>query len=150
MWTRLVAFVVKELLVVLRDPKSRFILVVPPLVQLVVFTFAATLEVKNVDVVGLNRDEGAAGVELVRRIEGSPTFRTVVPVHHPSELRATLDQERAIAAIDVGPNFSRDLVAGRPASVWRARRTSSRETGSTRTLRSGGSRCRGSSRSSLN
>ena len=56
MWTRLKALIVKELLVVLRDPRSRVILIVPPLMQLVLFAFAATLEVKNVDLVVLNRD----------------------------------------------------------------------------------------------
>jgi ABC-2 type transport system permease protein len=117
MWTRLLALIVKELLVLLRDPRSRVILIGPPVIQLVVFAFAATLEVKNVDVVVLNRDEGASGVELVRRIEGSPTFRSVLPVHDPVSLRRAIDQEQAICAIDIGPSFSRDLVAARPASV---------------------------------
>lgn len=117
MWTRLIALIVKELLVVLRDPRSRVILIVPPLAQLVIFTFAATLEVTNVDVVVLNRDEGAAGIELVRRIEGSPTFRTVRPVHDPLEVRKAIDEERAIAAIEIAPNFSLDLIEGRSAHV---------------------------------
>jgi ABC-2 type transport system permease protein len=114
---RLIALIVKELLVVLRDPRSRVILIAPPLVQLVVFTFAATLEVKDVDVVVLNRDEGASGVELVSRIAGSPTFRSVRAVHSEGELRKAIDEQSAIAAMEVSPSFSRDLVAGRPASV---------------------------------
>src|ERR1700690_657635 len=79
MWTRLLALIIKELLVLLRDPRSRVILIGPPVIQLIVFSFAATLEVKNVDVVILDRDEGTSGRELVRRIEGSPSFRTVTP-----------------------------------------------------------------------
>ena len=117
MWTRLQSLIVKELLVVLRDPRSRIILVVPPLIQLVIFAFAATLEVKKVDLVVLNRDEGRSGLELVRRLEGSPTFRTVAPVHDPSELRRAIDQQRALAGVEIAPAFSRDLAAGRPASV---------------------------------
>lgn len=117
MWTRLLALIVKELLVVLRDSRSRAILIVPPIAQLLIFSFAATLEVKNVDVVVLNRDEGQSGVELVHRIEASPTFRTVVPVHDPAELHHAIDHQSAIAAIEIGPSFSRDLAAARPASV---------------------------------
>ena len=49
----------------------------PPVIQLVVFSYAATLEVSNVDVIVLNRDAGRWGYELVQRIEGSPTFRKV-------------------------------------------------------------------------
>jgi ABC-2 type transport system permease protein len=117
MWTRLFALVVKELLVVLRDPRSRLIIVVPPLVQLVVFAFAATLEVKNIDIVVLNRDEGRAALELVQRIEGSPAFRSVKPVHDPQELREAIDRQRALVAIQIGPSFSRDLAGARPAHV---------------------------------
>ena len=48
--TRLRAQVVKELLSILRDPRARAILVFPPLMQLFVFSFAATLEVRNAPV----------------------------------------------------------------------------------------------------
>jgi ABC-2 type transport system permease protein len=116
-WTRLLSLIIKEFLVVLRDPRGRFILIVPPIVQLVVFSFAATLEVKNVDLVVLNRDEGAAGIELVRRIEGSPAFKTVMPVHDPSDLRRAIDEQRAIAGVEIGPSFSTNLAAARPANV---------------------------------
>jgi len=112
--TRLVSLVTKELLVVLRDPRSRIVLVAPPLVQLLVFAFAATLEVRNVHLVVLNRDEGAAGVELVHRLQGSRTFASVVPVHDPGDLRVAVDRQRAIAAIQIAPDFSADLAAGRP------------------------------------
>jgi len=54
--------------------------------------------VKNVDVVILDRDEEASGGELVGRIEGSPSFRTVKSVHDPASLRKAIDQEHAIAA----------------------------------------------------
>jgi len=117
MGTRLLALIVKELLIVLRDPRSRVVLVGPPLVQLIVFAFAATLEVKRVEVVVLDQDEGRAGVELVHRIEGAPTFASVRSVHGPAELRRNIDEQRAVAAIEIGPSFSRDLAAGRPASV---------------------------------
>ncbi|MEO7170444.1 MAG: ABC transporter permease, partial [Sphingomonas sp.] len=45
---RLRAMIVKEIWAVLRDPKARLVLVLPPLIQLFIFTFATTLEVRNV------------------------------------------------------------------------------------------------------
>ncbi|MEP6865008.1 MAG: ABC transporter permease [Deltaproteobacteria bacterium] len=117
MWTRLIALIRKELLVVLRDPKSRVIVIVPPIVQLVVFVFAVTLEVKHVDVVILDRDDGASGSELARQIEASPTFHSVRPVRDRAELRRAIDDQRALAAIEIAPDFSRNLDAGRPAPV---------------------------------
>ena len=59
MWTRLIALIVKELLSVWRDRKSRFVLVVPPLVQLFVFSYAATYDVTNVRIAVFNQDAGA-------------------------------------------------------------------------------------------
>jgi ABC-2 type transport system permease protein len=116
-WTRIKALVIKELLTVLRDPKGRAILIGPPIIQLFVFAFAATLEVRNVDVVVLNRDAGKWGHELVQRIAGSPSFRTVTPVDSPADLRDSIDRQQAIAAVQIGPSFSRDLAAGASADV---------------------------------
>ena len=117
MWTRLKALIVKELLVVLRDPRGRIIIIVPPLIQLIVFSFAATLEVKNVDLAVLDRDDGRAGHELVQRIEGSPTFRRLVRVPDATALRDAVDRQRVVAAVHIGPTFSRDVAAGRPPDL---------------------------------
>lgn len=113
----MVSLLVKELLVVLRDPRSRTLLVGPPLVQLVVFAFAATLEIKNADIIVLNRDEGSAGAELVRRIEGSPTFRSVAAARDPADVQSAIDRQRVIAAVEISPSFSRDVARARPPSV---------------------------------
>ena len=90
MWQRIRSLIVKELLAVLRDPKGRYILIVPPLIQMLIFSFAATQEVKNVRMAVLNEDYGTAGRDLVARFEGSTNF---APVHH---LRGEADIAPAI------------------------------------------------------
>jgi len=114
---RLRALIIKELLAVLRDPRGRMILIVPPILQLFVFAYAATLEVKNVDIALLDRDRGAWSQELVRRIEGTPFFRAILPVDAPEALRDAIDRQQVLAAVQIGPGFSRDIAAGRPADV---------------------------------
>ena len=109
---RLKALIVKELLAVLRDPKSRTIIIVPPLIQLLVFSYAATLEVKNVDLLALNHDSGHWGQELIERIEGAPTFRHVTIAESEAQVRRTIDMHQAIGAVVIGPTFSRDIAAG--------------------------------------
>jgi len=116
-WARLRALIIKELLAILRDPRSRLILIGPPIVQLVVFSYAATLEVKNVDLLVLNRDAGKWGQELVHRIEGAPTFRNIIRADGLDALRDGIDRQRVIAAIQIGPTFSRDIAAGNPADL---------------------------------
>ena len=117
MWTRLIALVVKELLSILRDPKGRIILIGPPIAQLMIFSVAATLEVKNVDVAILNRDAGKWGQELTYRIGAAPTFGGVIKVDSPSALRSAVDTQQAIAAIQIDEGFSRAIEAGSPAHV---------------------------------
>ncbi|WVT77200.1 ABC transporter permease (plasmid) [Sinorhizobium chiapasense] len=116
-WTRLKALIVKELLAVLRDPKGRTVLIVPPILQLLVFSYAATLEVTNVDIMVLNRDNGHWSQDLVREIDGAPTFRSIRFTNSPDEVRVAIDTQKVIAAIEIGPTFSRDIEASRPAEV---------------------------------
>lgn len=117
MWTRLRALIIKELLAVLRDPRARMILIGPPLIQLLVFSYAATLEVKNVDIAVLDRDSGRWSTELLHRIDGAPTFRAITRVEDSAAMRRAIDLQEALAGIEIGPSFSRDIAAGRPASV---------------------------------
>jgi len=65
----------------------------------------------------LNRDSGHWGAELISRIEASPQFRAVTRTDSPGELREAIDRERVIAAIEIGPDFSRDIDAGDTADL---------------------------------
>lgn len=114
---RLYAMIVKEMWAVLRDPKSRIVLFVPPLMQLFIFSFATTLDVKNVDVAIYDRSSGAHSTEIVSRIAGSPNFREIVPLRSPRELRDAIDNQKVIAALVIDEDFDRRLVTGKPATI---------------------------------
>ena len=117
MFQRIRSLVLKELLAILRDPKGRFILIVPPIIQMVVFTFAATQEVKDVPIAVLNHDRGVHGRDLVARLEGSPNFSRVLYLGSDAEVAAAIDSRRALMVVYLGPTFSRNLAAGEPAEV---------------------------------
>ena len=117
MWQRIIALIVKELLAILRDPRGRMVIIVPPLLQLVVFSYAATLEVKNADIVILNRDSGKWGHELIQRIDGAPAFRTLVRTQDDNVLHDLIERQEVIAAVQIGPTFSRDIEAHRQGDV---------------------------------
>jgi len=116
-WGRIYALIVKEMWAILRDPRARVILVVPPLVQLFVLGFATTLEVKNIDVGVYNRDSGAWSTEFVQRLAGSPNIRGLVWIRSPEELRSAIDNQRVIVAVSIDQRFSADIEAGRPATI---------------------------------
>lgn len=114
---RLRAMIVKEAWALLRDPKSRIILVVPPLLQLFIFTFATTLDVRNVDIGIYDRSGGSQSVELMSRLAGSPNFREIRRLSSPTDLRQAIDQQEVIAAIVIDQEFDRALARNEPASV---------------------------------
>lgn len=114
---RIKALVIKELLAVLRDKKSRMALIMPPILQLGIFAFAATLEVKNIDLALLDKDGGKAAVELCQRFTGSPSFSRSITLHSQAEVAPTLETGRAMAVLVIDPSFSRNVAAGRPATV---------------------------------
>ena len=117
MWRRLKALIVKELLAVLRDPRSRMVLIGPPLIQLFVLSYAATLDISNIDVAVLNRDAGRWSTELMQRVSGASAFRSITPLSRIEDIREAIDSRRAVAVLHVGADFSLDIAAGRPASV---------------------------------
>jgi ABC-2 type transport system permease protein len=108
---------IKELWAVLRDRRARTVLFVPPLLQLFIFTFATTLDVKNIDIGLLDRSSGVHSAELVQRIAGSPYFRRIVPLENPRALRHAVEGEKVIGALVIDQDFDRDLAAHRPATI---------------------------------
>lgn len=117
MLKRISALIIKELFTLLRDPRSRLLLIGPPIIQLLIFSFAATLEVKNVSIAILNRDMGSHGHEIVRRIAGSPTFTEFHFLDDESQMAYYVDNRMALAALHIPQDFSRAVEAGGPAKL---------------------------------
>jgi ABC-2 type transport system permease protein len=117
MWGRIRALVVKEMLAVWRDKRSRLAIIGPPLVQLVLFSYAATLDVTNVAVGVLDRDRGAWSREFVQRLEGSTTFTDIRVLRRQGEIDRLIDTRAVVAVVHFGPDFSADIAAGGPARV---------------------------------
>jgi ABC-2 type transport system permease protein len=107
----------KELLAVLRDPRSRAILIGPPLLQMFIFSYAATLDVTNIDVGVVNRDAGRWSAEFLQRLDGAQTFRSIAPMLSVQEAREAIDNRQVIAVLNIGEDFSRNIMAGKPAEI---------------------------------
>ncbi len=114
---RIYSLIVKELIGVWRDPKSRFAILMPPIIQLFIFTFAATLDVKNVSIGVVNRDNGEKGFELIERFRGSPTFKHIIYLPSVDSIKDYIDRQEGVMAISIDESFSRRLDANKRASV---------------------------------
>lgn len=117
MLQRLLALIRKEFLALLKDPKSRAVLIVPPLIQLLVFGYAASFDLKDVPYAVYNQDPGSASRELLARFAGAGSFRQVAQVRSQAEIAPLIDTRRVLVVIHLGPRFSADLAAGRPAPL---------------------------------
>lgn len=114
---RLLALVHKEFLALLRDKASRFVLIGPPLIQLFVFSYAATFDLNHVALAVFNEDPGLAARQLVARFEGSPIFERVATLTRDADIAPLIDSERVLLVLHVGRDFSRNLAEGRPAPL---------------------------------
>ncbi len=117
MWGRLIALIHKEFLALLRDKASRFVLIGPPLIQLLVFSYAATFDLSNIAFVVVNDDPGLAGRQLLARLTGAPSFHEIATLPSTDGIAAFIDSGRALMAVHIERDFTRDLLAGRPGPV---------------------------------
>jgi len=105
-WIRIVAMALKELKVVLLDRRVLTTLVVSPIVQLILFGFATTLEVRNIDIGVVNRDVGVASEQFLAAMGGNRNMREIR--FYPSEaaLREAIEQREVIAGLLIPPDLS--------------------------------------------
>jgi ABC-2 type transport system permease protein len=117
MLQRILSLMYKEFLAVWRDKKSRLVLIVPPLVQLLIFAFAATLDVKNVHIGILNRDNGEQAIELTQRFNGSPIFTKITYLKSVEDIAPFIDNQEGVMVLSIDAQFSRNLNAEKNADV---------------------------------
>ncbi len=113
----ILALAIKEFLALLRDKRSRMVIIGPPIAQLLIFGFAATYDLNHVPVAIYDEDGGSAARELVSRIEGSPNFQVIATISHDSEIAPLIDNKRALLVLHISQNFSADLMRGSSAPL---------------------------------
>ena len=114
---RILALTIKEFLALLKDKRSRVVLVVPPILQVLVFGYAATYDLSHVPFAVYDEDGGAAARDLLAGFRGSPSFLEVTRLTRHEQIAPALDRKQALMMVHIGPEFSRNLLRGRPASV---------------------------------
>ena len=111
------ALIKKEFITIWNDPKSRAIIVMMPIMQLLIFSNAATMEVRNIDTVVLDRSNSVESRELLSRFENSTRFRTFYYVENENEFQKMLDTQKVQIGINIPNDFSRNIKSKKGANV---------------------------------
>lgn len=117
MWNRIYGLTIKEFLALLKDRKSRIVVIVPPILQLIVFGYAATFDLTNIPYAVYNEDGGLSSIELVSAFRGSTNFKEIAYLTREEEIAPLINSKKALMVLHIDRRFSRDLIAGRPGSV---------------------------------
>jgi drug efflux transport system permease protein len=103
---RLRQMLIKELIQLFRDPKSRFALFAPVLVQMMVFGYAATFEIRHIPTAVLDYDNSYESRDLLARFQASRYFAVRYRVHDQAAVRRLIDSSDVAIAIKINAGFS--------------------------------------------
>jgi ABC-2 type transport system permease protein len=117
MFARIIPIVVKEFLELKRDKGARFLLVVPPIIQMLLFGYAATFEVHHVSTSVLDLDHSQESRELIARFTSSNRFDIVKVAQSQREINETIDSSDAAVALVVHAGFAELLRKGQGAPL---------------------------------
>ncbi len=108
---------VKELIQVLRDKRLRITLILPPIFQLIVFGYAANLDVKHIHTAIRDLDRSVDSRDLIDRFGSSKYFDIVSHPETPREMEDLIKKGDVVLGIEIPSDFSRKLKKGDTAAV---------------------------------
>lgn len=114
---RLLAISRKEFLHIRRDPRSLGMAIAIPMLLILLFGYALTLDVDNVPIAVWDQSVSQESRELVSRFEGSRYFDIRLRVKGYSEIERAIEAGNVMAAVVIPRDFTHHLTAGHVATV---------------------------------
>ena len=114
---RMRQILLKEFIHLFRDTHARFSLIVPPLLQMLIFGYAASYEVNRVSTAVLDFDHSQESREFLERITASSRFLVRDVLQNESQIESLLDHRRVTLVLQIQPGFAELLRKGQTAPV---------------------------------
>jgi len=114
---RIAALTRKELLAILKDPRSRFSLFLPPILQCLIYGYVATYDLNDIPYAVLDQDRSAASQQLLARLDGSGVFRRVANLERAADIKTLINERRVVLVVQIEQNFERRLLSGTQGTV---------------------------------
>lgn len=117
MLARIKQMLIKEFIQVFRDKRTRFVLFIPPIIQMLVFGYAATFEIHHVSTIVLDLDHSQESRDLISRFTSSPYFDVKHEVADSRQVEDLIDRGKATVALEINPGFAENLRKGQAAPL---------------------------------
>lgn len=117
MLRRLREMLIKEFIQVFRDKRTRFLLFGPPIMQMLVFGYAATLEIRHIPTAVLDYDHTEVSRDLLSRFTASPYFDVRARVGDRRQIGDLIDRGDVTVALQINAGFAQDLRRGTTARL---------------------------------
>lgn len=109
MFGRLFALIKKEFLAIKNDKKSLIVVVIPPMIQMIIFSFAATLEIKQISLIFIDQDNTKESREFIQEIKGSKYIKSLESVPNYEKAIEKINNQEAIGLVVIPHNFEKNL-----------------------------------------
>jgi ABC-2 type transport system permease protein len=116
-YRRLRAIFIKELHHITRDSRSLYMALAVPVMFLLLFGFALSLDVDRIPTLVYDQDGTAQSRDFIRQFQGSRFFDIRGLVNDYAEIERAIDRSRILMAVVIPRDYSREVDAGREASV---------------------------------
>lgn len=117
MLRRIISLIKKEFILIWKDPRSRALIIVPPLLQLLIFAHAATMEVRNISMAVLDRSQTLQSRELISGFQHSKWFQNIIPVENENQLAQLIRLRKVQLAITINTDFAKKVMHNQPTNV---------------------------------
>lgn len=114
---RIRGMLIKEFIQVFRDKRSRFLLFGPPVIQMLVFGYAATLEIRHIPTAVLDFDNSQVSRDLLSRFTASPYFDVRARLSDHRQIGDLIDRGAVTVALQINAGFAQDLRKGQTAHL---------------------------------
>jgi len=116
-YLRIRELVRKEFIQLFRDKKNRPLLLIAPLIQLILFGYVVSTDIRVVRIAVIDQSHTLESRRLVDAFTGNKTFRIIQQADHPRDLDQLLLQRKVDLGIRIPPEYSRDIRKGHTATV---------------------------------
>lgn len=117
MLERILSVIVKEFLQVLRDPRMRTVIILSPLIQIIIFGYAANTDIQNIPTAVYDLDNTKESRAVVREFQYSKYFHIKYHIYDDKKAKWLIDRSKANTIIRFNRGFGRDLQGNKSASL---------------------------------